>query len=98
MATPALVIKGSCDYLSWSSGLAYRQALPGARLVYLRRAGHNTYRDQPAAFLAVVRAFLAGRGVPDDYEDSMATGRPAAVCSRAATAAQPLGGAAAAGE
>jgi hypothetical protein len=24
LATPALVIKGSCDYLSWSSGLAYR--------------------------------------------------------------------------
>jgi proline iminopeptidase len=78
LATPALVIKGSCDYLSWSSGLAYRQALPGARLVYLRRAGHNAYQDQPAAFLAVVRAFLAGRpppvpawtgdGVPDDYE------------------------------
>jgi proline iminopeptidase len=78
LATPALVVKGSCDYLSWSSGLAYRRALPGARLVYLRGAGHNAYQDQPAAFLAVVRAFLAGRpspapyrtgdGVPPDYE------------------------------
>jgi proline iminopeptidase len=78
LATPTLVIKGSCDYLSWSSGLAYRHALPGARLVYLRQAGHNAYQDQPADFLAVVRAFLAGRpspvpawtgdGVPDDYE------------------------------
>ena len=29
---------------------------------------------------------------------AIATGRPAAVCSRAVTAAQPLGGAAAAGE
>ena len=78
LAVPALVVKGSCDYLSWSSGLAYRQAVPGARLVYLRQAGHNAYQDQPAAFLAVVRAFLAGRpspvpdwngsGVPPDYE------------------------------
>ena len=77
-ATPALVVKGSCDYLSWSSGLAYRQALPGARLVYLHRAGHNAYQDQPAEFLATVRAFLAGRplptppwttdGAPADYE------------------------------
>jgi proline iminopeptidase len=76
--TPALVIKGSCDYLSWASGVHYRQALPNAELVYLHRAGHNAYQDQPAAFLAVVRAFLTGRplpiaswsgsGVPADYE------------------------------
>ena len=64
LATPALVIKGSCDYLSWSSGLAYRHALPGAELVYLQGAGHNAYQDQPAAYLAVVRAFLAGRPLP----------------------------------
>jgi proline iminopeptidase len=76
--TPALVIKGSCDYLSWASGIHYRQALPNAELVYLHRAGHNAYQDQPAAFLASVRAFLTGRplpiapqsgaGVPADYE------------------------------
>jgi proline iminopeptidase len=78
LATPALVIKGSCDYLSWGSAVHYRQALPNAELVYLQRAGHNTYQDQPAAFLASVRAFLTGRplpiapqsgtGVPADYE------------------------------
>jgi proline iminopeptidase len=78
LATPALVIKGSCDYLSWKSGLAYRQALPNAKLVYLHHAGHNAYQDQPALFLAVVRAFLtgqplpiapwAGDGVPADYQ------------------------------
>jgi proline iminopeptidase len=64
LATPALVLKGSCDYLSWKTGLAYRQALPNARLVYLHHAGHNAYQDQPAAFLAVVRAFLTGRPLP----------------------------------
>jgi pimeloyl-ACP methyl ester carboxylesterase len=64
LATPALVIKGSCDYLSWSSGLAYRQVLPNARLVYLHHAGHNAYQDRPAEFLATVRAFLAGRPLP----------------------------------
>jgi proline iminopeptidase len=78
LATPALIVKGSCDYLSWSSGLAYRTALDDARPVYLHHAGHNAYQDQPAAYLAAVRAFLAGRplpspawttdGVPADYE------------------------------
>jgi proline iminopeptidase len=78
LPTPALVIKGSCDYLSWAYGIHYQQALPNAELVYLRHAGHNAYQDQPAAYLAVVRAFLAGRplpippwrgtGVPADYQ------------------------------
>ncbi len=77
LPTPALVLKGSCDYLSWATATDYRQALPQARLVYLRRAGHNAYQDRPALFLAVVRAFLTGRplpippwsdGVPADYE------------------------------
>jgi proline iminopeptidase len=63
-ATPAVVIKGACDYLSWSSAHAYRQALPGAELVYLHRAGHNAYQDQPCAFLATVRAFLTGQPLP----------------------------------
>jgi hypothetical protein len=59
-------------------GLAYRQVLPAARLVYLHPAGHNAYQDQPTLFLAVVRAFLTGRplpvapwttsAVPADYE------------------------------
>jgi proline iminopeptidase len=77
LSTPALVIKGSCDYLSWASGTAYRRALPNARLVYLHHAGHNAYQDQPAGYLAVVRAFLTDRpltvppwtgGVPADYQ------------------------------
>jgi proline iminopeptidase len=75
---PALILKGSCDYLSWQSALDYRNTLPNATLVYLRGAGHNLYQDQPAAYLAVVRAFLTGRplpippwqgsGTPPDYQ------------------------------
>jgi proline iminopeptidase len=77
LPTPALVIKGSCDYLSWVTAIDYRNALPQARLVYLHHAGHNAYQDRPALFLAVVRAFLTGRplpippwsdGVPADYQ------------------------------
>jgi proline iminopeptidase len=64
LQTPALVIKGSCDYLSWTTAAAYRQALPDAELVYLRHAGHNSYQDQPTAYLASIRAFLTGRPLP----------------------------------
>ena len=40
LSTPALIVKGSCDYLSWSSVLTYRRALPrvAARLPASRRA------------------------------------------------------------
>jgi proline iminopeptidase len=58
------VLEGSCDYLSWATAIGYRQALPQARLVYLRHAGRNAYQDRPARFLAVVRAFLTGRPLP----------------------------------
>lgn len=76
--TPALIIKGACDYGSWSSALTYRAALPGARLVYLHGGGHNAYQDVPEQYLAVVGAFLTGRGfatapyqgaaVPPDFQ------------------------------
>ncbi|TQS21196.1 alpha/beta hydrolase [Microbispora sp. KK1-11] len=65
--TPALVLKGSCDYLSWSSAAEYRHVLRGAELVYLRHAGHDAYQDQPGLYMASLRAFLAGRPVPE-YE------------------------------
>lgn len=77
LPTPALVVKGACDYLTWTSGVDYLHALPNATLVYLPAAGHHAYQDQPARFLANVREFLAGAappdavaetGPPDDYE------------------------------
>lgn len=64
-ATPALVIKGACDYQSWSSATGYLRALPQAQLVYLPGAGHDAYRDRPAPYLAAVRAFLADRPLRD---------------------------------
>lgn len=58
---PALVVKGSCDYLPWSAAVEYRKALPGARLVHLPGAGHEAFQDRPAPYLKAVRAFLADR-------------------------------------
>lgn len=62
--TPALVVKGSCDYLSWASAIDYRDTLPEARLVYLPGAGHRAYAERPDAFFAAVAAFLSGRPLP----------------------------------
>jgi proline iminopeptidase len=64
LRTPALIIKGSCDYLPWSTALDYRTALPSAQLVYLRHAGHQAYDDQPVQYLTVVRAFLTNTKLP----------------------------------
>lgn len=75
--TPALVIKGSCDYLSWSSAVTYVDTFSEAKLIYLR-GGHNVHQDAPEEVLAELRAFLTSRplpiapyrgtAVPPDYE------------------------------
>lgn len=62
--TPALVLKGSCDYLPWAMTREYRDTLPHAQLVYLSGAGHQAYQEQPALYLATVRAFLQGSPLP----------------------------------
>jgi proline iminopeptidase len=61
---PALVVKGSCDYLPWSMVVDYRTTLPDVRVSYLDGAGHQAYVDRPAEYLATVRAFLLGRPLP----------------------------------
>jgi proline iminopeptidase len=68
---PTLVIKGRCDYLSWSSAQEYLRALPDARLLYLDGSGHNAYQDEPDRYMAGVRAFLLSRPLPErPYEGS----------------------------
>jgi proline iminopeptidase len=69
---PALIIKARCDYLSWSSAVAYLEALPDSQLIYLDEAGHNAYQDEPDRYLATVRAFLLDQPLPDPpYEEQL---------------------------
>jgi proline iminopeptidase len=70
--TPALIVKGSCDYLTWSSAVDYRDTLPNARLVYLTGAGHAVYAERPEPFFATVEAFLADRALPEPVETGTA--------------------------
>jgi len=69
-AAPALVIKGSCDYLTWDSAVDYLRMLPNATLAYLPDAGHNAYQDQPQRFLDDIRAFLLAGSPPDAISDT----------------------------
>ncbi|HJS86221.1 MAG TPA: alpha/beta fold hydrolase, partial [Acetobacteraceae bacterium] len=68
LAIPALVIKGSCDYLSWPSATDYRDTMPQARMVYLQGAGHRAYAERPDIFFALVNAFLNGAPLPVPFE------------------------------
>lgn len=64
LPTPTLIVKGSCDYLSWSSALDYRHRLPRSRLISLPGAGHNVQQDRPATVLDTIAAFLDDRPLP----------------------------------
>lgn len=64
VATPALILKGGCDYLPWSFATDYRDTIPGARLVYFPDAGHQLHHEQPDRYRQVVAAFLADRPLP----------------------------------
>jgi pimeloyl-ACP methyl ester carboxylesterase len=58
---PTLLVWGEADGLVPPRfGEAYQAAIPGSRLVVVPDAGHAPYDEQPDAFLAAFRAFLAG--------------------------------------
>lgn len=61
---PALVIKPQCDYLPWTFGTDLVTALPDARLVYLRDAGHSLYAERPDEVRGLIEAFLADEPLP----------------------------------
>ena len=59
-AVPALVICGNEDVLTpVADSEAMARAIPNARLHVIRRAGHLSNLEQPAAFNAAVQAFLS---------------------------------------
>jgi proline iminopeptidase len=69
---PALIIKASDDYLSWSSAMDYRQSLTESALIYFRHAGHNVYQDEPERVLAAIRSFLSGTRLSEpEYSDTV---------------------------
>jgi pimeloyl-ACP methyl ester carboxylesterase len=57
---PTLVLWGASDRFVTPGyyGAAYREAIPGARLEIIERAGHLPHIEQPEVFVDRVRAFL----------------------------------------
>lgn len=59
---PTLILKGGeSDILSAEGATKMQQTIPGSELVVIPGAGHSVMGDNPEAFTAAVRTFLAGR-------------------------------------
>jgi len=60
---PTLIVKGEeSDILAPESAAKLQAAIPGSRLATVPGAGHSVMGDNPAAFVAAVRPFLATIG------------------------------------
>ena len=55
---PALVVRGSCDYIPRTAAQSYLHVLPRARLEHLPDAGHAVLDDRPGAVTGLVSRFL----------------------------------------
>src|SRR5215472_14729118 len=62
--TPTLILTGACNYIKWAVTWQYKATLPNSTLLYFPQAGHVIYLDQPALYLASIRAFLLGTPLP----------------------------------
>src|SRR6266581_4844918 len=62
--TPTLLLTGACNYIKWAVTWQYKATLPKSTLLYFTHAGHVIYLDQPALYLASIRAFLLGTPLP----------------------------------
>jgi pimeloyl-ACP methyl ester carboxylesterase len=62
--TPALILRGECEFLPWEVAYEYRETLPNATLLSVPDAGHALYGAQPDLIAAAMRAFLLDRPLP----------------------------------
>lgn len=62
--TPALVVRGLCDYVQGTVAQDYLDALPGSVYVAIPGAGHLIWAEQQPLLERVVSAFLFDREVP----------------------------------
>ncbi|MGV9304252.1 alpha/beta fold hydrolase [Nonomuraea sp. NPDC003727] len=55
---PALIMRGTCDYIKPHVAAEYRDTIPGARLAEVANAGHGIAHEQTATYLRLLRGFL----------------------------------------
>lgn len=58
VATPAILLYGECNYLSWGGAVDYRKTLPNLKIFYIPQAGHYIQFEQPQLMRRVILAFL----------------------------------------
>ena len=58
---PTLIVQGRQDPLDPEMASEARDAIPGAKLIILERAGHFSWLDNPTDFNAAVQPFLAAQ-------------------------------------
>lgn len=64
VTAPALVIRGTADFLPPESAREWTAALANGRLLLLEGSGHFPYLEVPEQFFAAAHAFLEGRWPP----------------------------------
>jgi proline iminopeptidase len=75
--TPALIMRGECEFLPWEVAYEYQETLPNATLLSIPHAGHALYGAQPELVLSVIEAFLLERPLPlPAYTNSQPPARP----------------------
>jgi pimeloyl-ACP methyl ester carboxylesterase len=62
---PVLVIHGTADVIPVKSSEAWAGAMPNARLLLIKEAGHIPQIEQPEIFFKAVETFLKGDFPPD---------------------------------
>lgn len=62
---PVLIIHGAADPIPIESSEAWATAMPNARLLLIKDAGHISHVEQPEIFFSAVETFLKG-GWPDN--------------------------------
>lgn len=63
-SVPAMILRGSCDFVPWPVTREYRETFAGSALVAVPGAGHGIAADQPRAYAALLLAFTTGRALP----------------------------------
>ena len=64
LPTPALIMRGKCDYIPWESTLSYKQSLQNSNLIIIENAGHALTEAQPEMVFISIRAFLTNQPLP----------------------------------
>ena len=62
--TPALIMRGECEFLPFEVAYEYKQTLPNVTFLSIPNAGHALYGAQPDLILSILRAFLLDQKLP----------------------------------